>query len=201
MVMRNSVGSLTTGLTKSTHRKRLFRAPETRSDPARLALTPERAALGEVRPEAGRTYCVMSPLFADLGKRDLGTIARAAKVARVPAGQMIVREGFSAEAFCVLLTGRATVHRDGIDIATLSRGDFLGELGLLDGTPRTASVVASTSLWAVRLPRERFLALLDDEPSITRGILATLAERLRRLKYKRAQSPPARRYVLAILQV
>jgi CRP/FNR family transcriptional regulator, cyclic AMP receptor protein len=143
--------------------------------------------LGDAKPEAWANLLGDVPLFAELGKRHLRRIAKTAKVARVSAGQVVVREGFSAEAFYVLLTGQATVHRGGIDIAELHRGDYFGELGLLDGAPRTASVLASTDLWAVRLPRDRFLALLDDEPSITRGILATLVERLRRLESERAR--------------
>jgi CRP/FNR family transcriptional regulator, cyclic AMP receptor protein len=118
-------------------------------------------------------------LFAHLGKRDLRRIARAAKVVQVPAGQHIVREGFSAEAFYILLTGSATVTCAGSEVARVDRGDCFGELGLLDGKARTASVVADADLWVVKLPRQTFLDLVDHRPSIARGLLAALAERLR----------------------
>jgi CRP-like cAMP-binding protein len=127
------------------------------------------------------------PLFAQLGKRDLRRIAAMAKIARFSAGQIIVREGFSAEAFYVLLTGRATVFRAGAADIRLSRGDFFGELGLLDGAVRTARVVADTDLWAAHLPRESFLDLVDRQSTIARGLLAAMAGRLRRLEAERSR--------------
>ena len=95
------------------------------------------------------------------------------------AGQHIVREGFSAEAFYVLLTGSATVTRAGSEVGSLAEGDCFGELGLLDGEARTASVLADSDLWAVKIPRQSFLDLVDHHPTIARGLLAALAERLR----------------------
>jgi CRP-like cAMP-binding protein len=143
--------------------------------------------LGAAKPATWAHLLGNVPLFAQLRKRDLRRIAGMAKIARVSAGQFIVREGFSAEAFYVLLTGEATVLRgDAADIG-LSRGDFFGELGLLDGEDRTASVVADTDVWAARLPRDSFLDLLDHQPSIARGLLAAMAERLRRLESERSR--------------
>ena len=138
--------------------------------------------LGSARPEDWAHLLGDVSLFAHLGKRDLRRIAGAATIARVPAGKAIVREGFTAEAFYVLLTGRATVHRGGTPGAELRRGDFFGELGLIDGAPRTASVVADTDLWAARLPREQFFDLIDHKPAIARGLLVAMAERLRRVE-------------------
>jgi CRP-like cAMP-binding protein len=149
--------------------------------------------LGTAKPETWAHLLGNVPLFAHLGKRDLRRLAGTAKIARVSAGQVIVREGFSAEAFYVLLTGKATVRRAGAADVPLGRGDFFGELGLLDGAARTASVVAEADLWAARLPRESFLDLLDHQPTIARGVLAALAERLRRLEAGSLESPEARR--------
>lgn len=121
------------------------------------------------------------PLFAGLGKRHLRKIAGASTVAHVPAGQHIVREGFSAEAFYVVLEGEAVVT--GAPAASrLAAGDFCGELGLLDGSPRSASVMAETDVVAVRLPRKEFLDLVDHRPDIARALLADLAARVRRLE-------------------
>jgi hypothetical protein len=102
---------------------------------------------------------------------------------RVPL--FIVREAFSAEAFYILLTGKATVLRCGAADVGLSRGDFFGELALLDQAERTASVVADTDLWTARIPRESFFDLLDHQPTIARGLLVALAERVRRLESER----------------
>ena len=121
------------------------------------------------------------PLFAGLGKRHLRKIAGASTVAHVPAGQHIVREGFSAEAFYIVLEGEAVVTGTPA-ISRLGAGDFCGELGLLDGSPRSASVMAETDVVAVRLPRKEFLDLVDHRPEIARALLADLATRVRRLE-------------------
>jgi CRP-like cAMP-binding protein len=140
---------------------------------------------GVPRPETWAHLLGDVRLFAHLGKRDLRRIARAAKVVRVPAGQHMVRQGFSAEAFYVLLTGSASVDCAGSEVARLGRGDCFGELGLLDGEARTASVLADSDLWAVKLPRQAFLDLVDHQPTIARGLLAALAERLRAAEARR----------------
>jgi CRP/FNR family cyclic AMP-dependent transcriptional regulator len=121
------------------------------------------------------------PLFAGLGKRHLRKIAGASKVTHVPAGHHIVREGFSAEAFYIVLEGEAVVTGTPAS-SRLRAGDFCGELGLLDGSPRSASVMAETDVVAVRLPRKEFLDLVDHRPEIARALLADLAARVRRLE-------------------
>jgi CRP/FNR family cyclic AMP-dependent transcriptional regulator len=133
------------------------------------------------------------PLFAGLGKRDLRRLAATAGVKRLPAGRCIVRERFSAEAFYVLLAGTATVTQDGAEIGVLEAGDCFGELGLLDGSPRTATVTADTEVSVVRLARARFLELVDHQPTIARSMLATLAGRVRRAEAAgSAHAQPAR---------
>src|SRR6185312_6255727 len=89
------------------------------------------------------------PLFAGLGKRDLRRIAGASTIAHVPAGHHVVREGFSAEAFYIILDGQASVTGPAAT-THLRPGDFCGELGLLDGSPRSASVLAQSDIVAVR---------------------------------------------------
>jgi CRP/FNR family transcriptional regulator, cyclic AMP receptor protein len=121
------------------------------------------------------------PLFAGLSKRHLRKIAGASTVAHVPAGQHIVRQGFSAEAFYVILDGAAVVTGPPVT-SQLGPGDFCGELGLLDGSPRSASILAQTDVVAVRLPRKEFLDLVDNRPEIGRALLAELAARVRRLE-------------------
>lgn len=121
------------------------------------------------------------PLFAGLGKRELRKVAGTATVAHVPAGQHIVREGFTAEAFYVILEGAARAA--GTPEATpLGPGDHCGELGLLDGSPRSASILAESDVAAVRLPRKEFLDLVDRHAEIARALLAELAARVRQLE-------------------
>ena len=121
------------------------------------------------------------PLFAGLGKRELKKVAGTATVAHVPAGQHVVREGFTAEAFYVILEGEA--HATGMPVRShLGPGDFCGEMGLLDGSTRSASIVAETDVTAVKLPRKEFLDLVDRHSEIARALLADLAARVRRLE-------------------
>jgi CRP/FNR family transcriptional regulator, cyclic AMP receptor protein len=133
----------------------------------------------DMAPEALAPILAEVPLFRGLSRRARLRIAKAAKVTRVSAGQHICREGFSAEAFYILLTGTAVVETSHGTRATLSRGDFFGELGLIDARPRTANVIAETDLWAARLPKDRFATLVDHEPAIARGIMEVLVARIR----------------------
>ena len=121
------------------------------------------------------------PLFAGLGKRDLRRIAGASTIAHVPAGHHVVREGFSAEAFYIILDGQASVTGPAAT-THLRPGDFCGELGMLDGSPRSASVLAQSDIVAVRLPRREFLEMVDRRPEIARALLADMAGRVRRLE-------------------
>jgi CRP/FNR family transcriptional regulator, cyclic AMP receptor protein len=121
------------------------------------------------------------PLFAGLGKRELRKVAGAATVTHVPAGQHVVREGFTAEAFYVILEGKARATATPVR-SHLGAGDFCGEMGLLDGSTRSASILAETDVTAVKLPRKEFLNLVDHHAEIARALLADLAARVRRLE-------------------
>jgi CRP-like cAMP-binding protein len=78
----------------------------------------------------------------------------------------------------VLLSGSARVEQDRVPVARLERGDAFGELGLLSGKPRTATVIAGCDLWILRIRRDRFRQVLESKPAIAIGLLETLTERL-----------------------
>jgi CRP-like cAMP-binding protein len=129
------------------------------------------------------------PLFAGLSKRHLRRLAKLAGETTVRRGSFVVQAGQPGRAFFVILEGRAKVVRgtfgSGRTMAALGAGDFFGELALLDGGPRTASVVAETDLVAVRLPRTAFRQMLKAEPDVAVKLLEKLASIVRK------QSPPA----------
>jgi len=79
----------------------------------------------------------------------------------------------------VLLEGEAKVVRGGRRIAALIPGDFFGEIALIDGGPRTASVVATTPITTLSITRKRFGKMLEEDPNITVAMLEELARRLR----------------------
>lgn len=98
-------------------------------------------------------------------------------------GATIVRQGEPGDTFYVIVEGEAKVKDpNGRTLSRLIPGDFFGEISLMDGGPRTATVVAETNLTALALSRKDFGALLHSEPKVTVGLLKHAAALLRRLE-------------------
>jgi CRP/FNR family cyclic AMP-dependent transcriptional regulator len=106
------------------------------------------------------------PLFRRLDDAELRSVADIAQVAGVSGGQIIIREGMSSEAFYVLLTGAAMVASLEGATRTLRRGESFGELGVLEGAPRTATVTADRELWVLKISRKAFADLVRLQPRI-----------------------------------
>jgi CRP/FNR family transcriptional regulator, cyclic AMP receptor protein len=120
------------------------------------------------------------PLFSGLTKRQLNSVARLCFAAEYHAGDTIVREGEpDAKHMVVLTEGTARVIQGGRELATVGGGEVIGELALLDGLPRSASVVAETDVTAIVLYGTAFRKLLDDIPAISGQLLVALSRRLR----------------------
>lgn len=124
------------------------------------------------------------PLFSSCTKRELTRIARAGDEVLVREGKRLVDQGDMGREAFIILSGTATVKRNGRKIASLGPGDPVGELSLLDHGPRTAAVIADTDLTVFVLPARGFKAVLDDTPSMARKLLAFLAGRVRDLDSK-----------------
>jgi CRP-like cAMP-binding protein len=122
------------------------------------------------------------PLFQGIGKRHLRLLAGRCQVMRYRPGESIVREGFSGEGFFAIAGGRARVQRsDGQDVI-LAHGDCFGDLSLIDGAARNATVAAETDVIALKLPRRAFLELLDAEPTVCRALVDSLVARIREIE-------------------
>jgi CRP/FNR family cyclic AMP-dependent transcriptional regulator len=120
------------------------------------------------------------PMFAACSAEDLAVIARLGVPRHVGAGEILTEEGDAGSEFFVIVAGRAEVSRKRSRIATLERGDFFGELALLDDLGvRDATVIAITPMEVLMVMREEFHALLQDVPTITGKILTGMARRLR----------------------
>jgi CRP/FNR family transcriptional regulator, cyclic AMP receptor protein len=117
-------------------------------------------------------------LFSALSKKELGELARVTEDMEVPAGKVLCREGETGREFFVILEGDAEVTKAGNRIATLSEGDFFGEIALVEHRPRTATVTASNDLRFFVLTSQAFWGLLDHRPEIQREVLRLLAARL-----------------------
>lgn len=119
------------------------------------------------------------PLFDGLSKRDLRRIAKLASVRRFRPGSTMVRAGDAGTSFFVLLDGTARVFPAGGRGKRLGMGDSFGEMALLDGAPRSASVVAEGAVLTLTIGRASFRKLLREEPALSLVLLRTLAGRLR----------------------
>ena len=119
------------------------------------------------------------PLFANLSARQLRKIARSTNEDRYEADDTIVREGGHTEMLFVVLEGTAKVIRNGRTIARRNPGEFFGEISMIDGRPRTASVVADTPVRCLVLYHDGLRKLVMDDPRMAWSLLLTLAGRLR----------------------
>jgi CRP-like cAMP-binding protein len=97
---------------------------------------------------------------------------------RVQAGRDLTREGETGREFLIIVDGTATVRRQGRVVATLGTGDFVGELSMLAGVPRTATVTADTDLTVEALNRREFTSLLDQNPRLARKVMVGAIRRL-----------------------
>jgi len=118
-----------------------------------------------------------APLFEGLSRKELQEIARGSEDMDVEPGRVLCREGGLGQEFFVITEGEAEVRRKGRRRGVLGPGDFFGEIALIDRSPRTATVTATTPLRFFVLTRRTFLSLLDDNPAVERKILRTLARR------------------------
>ena len=118
------------------------------------------------------------PLFADCSRRELRELAETADEIVVPAGYVLTKEGASGREFVIIVDGAAEVVRRGRRINTLRSGDFLGEIALISGGPRTATVRTTVPTHALVITASAFRGLLRRMPSIQMKVLQALAERL-----------------------
>ena len=132
-----------------------------------------------------------SPLFAGLETSAVESLSSVCRVQKVPKGRAIVEEDSLGESMFVLMQGRVRVEKrtpadDRYTVTFLSheKGDFFGELGLLDSDRRSATVTAESDCEVIVIERDRFLQFGDANPvaglSVTRRIASNLASRLRR---------------------
>lgn len=118
------------------------------------------------------------PLFADCSKRELKAVAESADEVVVPAGYDLTKEGASGREFVVIVEGAADVRRRGRKVNELGNGDFLGEIALVTGAPRTATVTTTSPTRALVIAAPSFRTLLRNTPSMQMKVLDALASRL-----------------------
>jgi pyruvate,water dikinase len=118
-------------------------------------------------------------LFADLDRRQAEQIARLLKLRPFSKGETVIMEGSGGAAFFLIDSGEATVSSKGVRLATLGPGDYFGEIALIDGGPRSATVTAATDLVCYGLTFWEFRPLVEKNSAIAWKLLQALAKRLR----------------------
>jgi CRP-like cAMP-binding protein len=118
-------------------------------------------------------------LFSGCNKRELRTIAGLCTGTSVGEGFVLTTQGTLGVDCFVIAEGEAEVRIDGHTIAKVGPGDCVGELALLDGGRRTATVVATTPMRLYVMTSPEFRAFLDTSTDISRKIMISLAQRLR----------------------
>lgn len=119
------------------------------------------------------------PIFSGCSKKELQTIARAVRPIEHEAGTVIAAEGEPGAGLFVIDSGSADVTIGGRKVNHLEAGEFFGEMALLDGGPRTATVTAKTDISLFVLTEWVYRGLLSEHPSIAIRTLEAMAGRLR----------------------
>ena len=118
-------------------------------------------------------------LFSRCTTRQRRTVARHAQIAELPAGTDLVREGEPGDALFVILDGEAVVRREGTEINRVGSGAYFGELAVLDGEPRSATVTAETDVQVAVIGIRMFRTLLREFSDLAEQLLIGLASELR----------------------
>ena len=117
------------------------------------------------------------PLFSQCTKRELRSIASKADLMDAPEGMPLVTEGGLDRELMVIVDGSVEVRRGGRKIATLKSGDFFGEIAMISGGPRSATVTTTSASTLLVIGEREFGALVDEMPSIATSVLQVLGER------------------------
>lgn len=126
------------------------------------------------------------PLFAGCSRLELSEIGRLGDVVARRSGTVLIQQGARGGEMFVITAGTVTVSRDGRRLATLGPGDVVGEIAVLDGGGRTATVTADTDVEILAFDPRAFKSLLWAVPSVTRRMLGETSRRLRHLEEARA---------------
>jgi CRP-like cAMP-binding protein len=118
------------------------------------------------------------PLFSKLSRRELEQVAEMTDDLEIRTGRELAREGDPAYYAYVIVSGLAAIYVDGQKVGTVGPGEMVGEMGLIDGGPRAATVTADTDMAVYVIEPGRFGALLD-HPGIAKALLLATIKRLR----------------------
>lgn len=119
------------------------------------------------------------PLFRSCGERQIERVGMLTDEVDLPKGRVLMRQGERGEEMFVVIEGAADVQRDGTVIGHAGAGDFFGEIALLDGGPRTATVELTEDSRLLVISRRDFQSLIEEVPEVRLQVLEALADRVR----------------------
>lgn len=122
------------------------------------------------------------PLFNDCTEEELRRVADISKIVETSAGTVLTEVGTPGDSFFFVIDGRVSVQTQVGLGEPLLPGDFFGEMSLLDGEPRSATIIATTDVRLLVVDRMHFWRLLNEAPDLVRRILIVLSRRVRRLE-------------------
>lgn len=118
-------------------------------------------------------------MFQNANKSQLRALSATTDVVDLPAGRVLCRQSRSATELFVILSGEVTVERDGRELARLGPGELVGELGVIDQAPRSATVVTRGPVELLAISARSFRPLLEMVPGMSHGVMSTLSRRIR----------------------
>ena len=143
---------------------------------------PAHAGAPAPSPDAQRRHLQRVPLFSGFNEDELRRVAELSRIVEAPVGTVITQIGEPGDSFFILIDGMAAVRTPVGTGSQLQPGDFFGEMSLLDGEPRSATIVATTDLRLLVVDRSHFWRLLEEIPDLIRRMLTILSRRVRRLE-------------------
>jgi CRP/FNR family transcriptional regulator, cyclic AMP receptor protein len=146
--------------------------------------SPSRSLVPRLSHQELLSFLGCVPLFANLDHSTLESLARVSLTQQYPKGYFLFFQEDAGDAAYLVYEGTVAISLNMPDgrelvINEMRKGDFFGELALLGGEPRSATAIAKTPCGVIRIPRNEFLALLENEPKLMRHLLETIAHRLR----------------------
>jgi CRP-like cAMP-binding protein len=131
-----------------------------------------------VRKDRKRELIKAVPLFAHCSNKELDLLTTVLDEIEMPSGKVLAKQGEPGREFVVLVEGTAEVTKDGRRINLLGSGDFLGEIALISGGPRTATVTTTSDSDLLILTARSFARVIKEMPSVQASVLKALSERL-----------------------
>jgi CRP/FNR family transcriptional regulator, cyclic AMP receptor protein len=132
----------------------------------------------QLRKNAKAELIKSVPLFSRCTKKELAAVAAEADEVTMPAGRILAKQGARGREFVVIVDGSAVVRKNGRKLNDLGSGDFLGEIALISGAPRTATVTTTSESRVLVLTDRAFKRLTDQMPSIQTSVMKALSDRL-----------------------